>query len=135
MKDPTQPFTLRLMAADKPAELPADFVPLRLALSSGRMMELTRADMVLGRHSSCDVRLPLPDVSRRHCRLFFQAGRWWIQDRDSLNGVFVNDERIETRALQAGDWVRVGGFAFVVQGAGDGVLRNIAAVMEHRRAS
>src|SRR5437763_1748856 len=79
-------------------------VPLRLVLlPTGLALELTQPDMVIGRHSSCDIRLPLADVSRRHARLLFQAGRWWVQDRESLNGVYVNEERVEFRALEPAD--------------------------------
>ena len=61
--------------------LPADFIPLRLVLkTSGAAVDLTRPDMVLGRHSQADVRLPLPDVSRRHCRFYFLEGAWHVQD-------------------------------------------------------
>jgi pSer/pThr/pTyr-binding forkhead associated (FHA) protein len=95
--------------------LPADFVPLRLTLhTTGASVELTRPDMVLGRHSEADVRLPLPDVSRRHCRFFFREGSWFLQDLKSLNGTFLNDESVEEAALCDGDTLRVGGFVFSV---------------------
>ena len=48
------------------------------------------ADMLIGRHSQADIRLPLPDVSRRHCRFFFGEGVWQVLDLNSLNGVFLN---------------------------------------------
>src|SRR4051794_32540634 len=81
--------------------LPPDFVPLRLMLQPGRAtMEVLQADVLVGRHSCADLRLPLPDVSRRHCRLVFSAGRWQVIDLNSLNGVYINDQRI-TQAILA----------------------------------
>jgi pSer/pThr/pTyr-binding forkhead associated (FHA) protein len=78
------------------------------------IVELGRPDMLLGRHSDADVRLPLPDVSRRHCRFTFSSNRWQIHDLNSLNGIFVNGERVQQATLRNGDAVRIGGFTFTV---------------------
>jgi pSer/pThr/pTyr-binding forkhead associated (FHA) protein len=88
---------------------------LRLVLLPGGLtVELTRPDMVIGRHSEADVRLALPDVSRRHCRFIFQHGHWKVIDLNSLNGVFVNGERMHEAVVYDGDHVRLGGFTFAV---------------------
>jgi len=102
-KDPRQP------------DLPMGFVPLRLLLLPGGLcVELTRPNMLVGRHSEADVRLALPDVSRRHCRFLFQHGHWKIIDLDSMNGIFLNGERMQEAALYDGDQVRIGSFLFAV---------------------
>jgi len=90
--------------------------PLRLVLRpNGPVVELTRSEMILGRHSEADVRLPLPDVSRRHCRFVYSEGAWQLFDLDSLNGVFVNGCRVQHATLQHGDTVTMGGFVFAVE--------------------
>jgi pSer/pThr/pTyr-binding forkhead associated (FHA) protein len=95
---------------------PAGFVPLGLVLlPSGMRVDLTKPNTLVGRHSSADVRLPLPDVSRQHCRFIFQHSAWNVLDLDSLNGVFVNNERVQRAVLHQGDRVRVGGFVFQVE--------------------
>jgi pSer/pThr/pTyr-binding forkhead associated (FHA) protein len=97
------------------AELPPDFFPLRLVLQpSGAIIELTRPDVVVGRHSTADVRLPLPDVSRRHCRCLFSDGRWHALDLHSLNGLWVNGEPVPQAVLNQGDVLGIGGFTFTV---------------------
>src|SRR5579872_4263887 len=99
---------------------PAGFVPLRLLLQpSGPVLELSEPDMVVGRHSDADVRLPLPDVSRWHCRFLCVEGCWQVIDLNSLNGVYVNEEAVQQAALQHGDRVRIGGFTFAVDLSGD----------------
>ena len=70
--------------------------------------------MLIGRHSDADVRLPLADVSRRHCRFVFRKGCWSIYDLQSLNGVFLNEERIEQAAVHEGDQIRIGRYTFEV---------------------
>ena len=119
--------------------LPAGFVPLRLELHcpesppQGQVLEVARQAVLVGRHSGADVRLAFPEVSRRHCRLAFQEGFWHIVDLNSLNGLFVNGERIHEAVLQEGDVIRVGNVAMAVQGPANegtrplhGVLRSIA---------
>ncbi len=110
---------LPLQGPHRPAQhveaLPADFLPLRLVLQpTGVVVELTHQDMIVGRHSDADVRLPLPDVSRRHCRFLFGNGNWVVMDLNSLNGVFVNEEPVGQATLKQGDRVRIGGYIFAV---------------------
>jgi pSer/pThr/pTyr-binding forkhead associated (FHA) protein len=96
--------------------LPPDFRPLQLLLEpSGLVFSLTRANVLVGRHSEADVRLPLPDVSRRHCRFLFERGLWQVIDLNSLNGVFVNGKRVAQATLHPGDQVSLGGYTFVVE--------------------
>ena len=88
---------------------------LRLVIPPGdRSFELTRGGVVFGRHSAADVRLPLPDVSRFHCRFDVAGGRWEVVDLDSLNGVHVNDCRVSRAVLGHRDRLRLGGFVFEV---------------------
>ncbi len=95
--------------------VPCDFVPLRLELQPGTFaIELTAPDMVLGRHSASDIRLPLPDVSRRHCRFVYAGGHWQVIDLQSLNGVWVNDQPVQRAPLYPGDRLQIGGLVFTV---------------------
>jgi predicted component of type VI protein secretion system len=144
----TEHFTPRILPADDDVKLPPGFTPLRLMLVPwGRMINVTRPEVIVGRHSTCDIHLPLADVSRRHCRLLFQAGKWWVLDTGSLNGIFVNDSLTQSHALTSGDRLRVGSFTLLVQPAEEEldsheevVFRSIAGALalqmpEQRRAS
>lgn len=92
-----------------------ELAPLRLVLQpTGAVLEVTRPDVVVGRHSLADVRLALPDVSRRHCRMVHAGGKWEVIDLKSLNGLWVNDQAVEQAALNHGDMLRIGGFTFIV---------------------
>ncbi|MFO0878651.1 MAG: FHA domain-containing protein [Gemmataceae bacterium] len=97
-------------------EAPADFVPMRLVLQpSGAVLDVGRPDMLIGRHTEADIRLPLPDVSRRHCRLQYLDGHWQVIDLNSLNGIHVNGEQVLQAPLDQGDLLRIGGFTFTVE--------------------
>lgn len=96
-------------------DLPANFTPLRLVLQpSGLCVQLNTPNMLFGRHTDMDVRVALPDVSRRHCRFVFENGQWMVNDLNSLNGVFVNGARVANVVLHDGDEVRLGGLTFRV---------------------
>jgi len=117
----------------------ADFAPLRLVLQpTGAVLEVRQPEVVVGRHSGAEVRLPLPDVSRRHCRIVHADDKWEIIDLESLNGVWVNERSVERAVLNHGDSVRLGGFTFMVDlstppaaadGATEGVLRSIFSAL------
>ncbi len=122
--DPTQAFSLDRSISAAPADEadsagappPPVAVPLKLVLvPSGMSVELTRPEVTVGRHSSCDVCLPVGDVSRRHCRFVHQGGTWEVEDLDSLNGVYVNDQRIRHSALAHRDRLRIGSMTFEVR--------------------
>jgi pSer/pThr/pTyr-binding forkhead associated (FHA) protein len=149
MNDPRQPAEAAGLPAQGPSPAPPEFVPMRLVLQpGGTAIELTHPDMLVGRHSEADVRLPLPDVSRRHCRFVCTGGRWQVLDLNSLNGVYVNAAPVQQAYLTQGDLVRIGGFVFAVdlpsaENADDppsGILRNVFKALprgeqERRRAS
>jgi predicted component of type VI protein secretion system len=95
------------------ADLVFEFAPLRLILQPGGLcIELTKPDMLVGRHSTADVRLSLPDISRRHCRFIFAEGHWRVLDLNSLNGIFVNGERLQEATIFQGDRLRIGSLTF-----------------------
>jgi pSer/pThr/pTyr-binding forkhead associated (FHA) protein len=112
----------------------SDLPPLRLCLRPGKFaVEVTRSGTVLGRHSGADVRLPLPDVSRRHCRFDCEDGRWQVFDLDSLNGVFLNGEPVRQAELHDHDVMQIGGFVFDVELPA--ITLPLPAAGELRRAS
>jgi predicted nucleic acid-binding Zn-ribbon protein len=73
-----------------------------------RAVALTREWTRIGRSLAADVRFDDPTVSRRHALVVRQADGVRVLDDRSLNGVFVNGERVEWRALSDGDEIVVG---------------------------
>ncbi len=72
------------------------------------VVALTREWTRVGRSLAADVRFDDPTVSRRHALIVRQPDGVRVLDDRSLNGVFVNGERIEWRALKDGDEIVVG---------------------------
>ena len=73
-----------------------------------RVFPLEREWTRIGRSLAADVRFDDPTVSRRHALIVRQADGVRVLDDRSLNGVFVNGERVEWRVLTDGDEILVG---------------------------
>ncbi len=63
-----------------------------------------------GRHPNADIFLDDVTVSRKHAEFVRVDGGFAVRDVGSLNGTYVNRERIESHVLHAGDEVQVGKF-------------------------
>ncbi|MHB8329707.1 MAG: FHA domain-containing protein [Acidimicrobiales bacterium] len=78
--------------------------------------EVTRA----GRHPESDIFLDDITVSRRHAEFAHSSsGGNAVRDVGSLNGTYVNRERIEEAVLSSGDEVQIGKFKLVYLAAAD----------------
>ncbi|MCZ4495047.1 MAG: hypothetical protein JWP53_3978 [Conexibacter sp.] len=73
-----------------------------------RTVQLEKEWTRIGRSLAADVRFDDPTVSRRHALIVRQPDGVRVLDDRSLNGVFVNDERVEWRTLGDGDEIVVG---------------------------
>ncbi len=67
---------------------------------------------VIGRGREATLTLPHPLVSRKHCEIFESDGYLVVRDMGSLNGTFINNERITEAALPPGDLLTIGTVTF-----------------------
>ena len=66
-----------------------------------------------GRHPDSDIFLDDITVSRRHAEFVRQGTDYLVRDVGSLNGTYVNRERIDEGTLSNGDEVQIGKFRLV----------------------
>ncbi|GAC1324863.1 MAG: hypothetical protein NVSMB13_06950 [Mycobacteriales bacterium] len=66
-----------------------------------------------GRHPESDIFLDDVTVSRRHAEFVRDGAGFTVRDVGSLNGTYLNRERIDAAALAGGDEVQVGKFRLV----------------------
>jgi pSer/pThr/pTyr-binding forkhead associated (FHA) protein len=66
-----------------------------------------------GRHPESDIFLDDVTVSRRHAEFRREAGVFTVRDVGSLNGTYVNRERVESATLANADEVQIGKFRLV----------------------
>lgn len=77
-------------------------------------MTRIRDTMIVGRGASADFRLSEEGVSREHFRLRKNDdGQLLIEDLQSRNGTYVNNQRIESMILSDGDEIQVAGIAII----------------------
>ncbi len=73
-----------------------------------RVQPAPGARLLVGRAGDCDVVLEDGLVSRRHARIWCDAGTWRVEDLGSRNGTRVNGKTVGTTALADGDFVHIG---------------------------
>ena len=68
-----------------------------------------------GRSTSADIFLDDVTVSRKHAEFVREGDRFIVRDIGSLNGTYVNRQRIEAATLNPGDEVQIGKFRMSFQ--------------------
>ena len=87
----------RYLAADDDGEL----VLFALGEREGQSLHI-------GRSPASDIQLDDPSVSRRHAVIAHRGGRAVLLDDRSLNGIYVNGQRVSEAVLRDGDWIAIG---------------------------
>jgi pSer/pThr/pTyr-binding forkhead associated (FHA) protein len=67
---------------------------VRLTLPDGSEHTLTGSPLTIGRESANDLTFESPAVSREHAAVVLREGRWYLEDRGSTNGTFLNGTRV-----------------------------------------
>ena len=75
----------------------------------GHIFELEPGEHLLGRDEDCAIMLSEQEVSRRHCKISVTSAGVEVNDLDSTNGTYVNDERFQEKTIHNGDRLRIGG--------------------------
>jgi hypothetical protein len=82
--------------------------------SAGSRFLLDTELVTAGRHPESEIFLDDVTVSRRHAEFRrSEAGTWTVSDVGSLNGTYVNRDRIDEVELQDGDEVQIGKYRLV----------------------
>ncbi len=73
-----------------------------------------------GRHPDSEIFLDDITVSRRHAEFLRKGGQWRIKDSGSLNGTYLNRDRVDDSELTTGDEVQIGKYKLVFLSASGG---------------
>ena len=73
----------------------------------GRKYGLESSSVTLGRSNKCDVQIDQESVSRAHSKIVNAGRAVRIRDLGSTNGTYVNDELVEERTLNDGDFIKI----------------------------
>jgi ABC-type multidrug transport system ATPase subunit len=76
---------------------------------TGKVIDLSQKDLVIGRSSSSDLLIRHPQVSQRHALIAYTEGQYWLEDLGSSNGTNLNGVPVQGRlALKNGDEIHLG---------------------------
>lgn len=76
--------------------------------NEGTVIPLDGEKYILGRNPDCGIVIPITSVSREHAQIVRVQGRYFIEDKQSRNGTFVNNQAITVRTpLRNNDRIRI----------------------------
>ena len=83
--------------------------PITLLWDGQTSFHFTKPEVTIGRDPACDATLEDKTVSNEHARLSFHHNQWWLEDMQSTNGTFLNEERLSSpTVVTTSDQVRCG---------------------------
>lgn len=92
---------------------------VRRGRNAGSRYLLDRQLTTAGRHPDSAIFLDDVTVSRRHAEILRDGSDYLVRDAGSLNGTYLNRDRIEQATLHDGDELQIGSFKLVfVHGGG-----------------
>ncbi|WP_069805527.1 FHA domain-containing protein [Thermogemmatispora onikobensis] len=98
------------------ADTPWGWLEHRNGRLQGQRLALTRAFVRLGRGEENDIWLDDDLASRYHAELLWENGQAYVIDCQSLNGVFVNGQRVSGSApVRSGDMLEIGSLRFLFE--------------------
>jgi pSer/pThr/pTyr-binding forkhead associated (FHA) protein len=86
---------------------------IRRGVGAGSTFLLDSEVAVAGRNPDSDLFLDDVTVSRRHAEILREGSRFVVKDAGSLNGTYVNRERVDVAELASGDELQIGKFKLV----------------------
>ena len=86
---------------------------VRRGPNAGSKFFLDSDETTVGRHPESDIFLDDITVSRRHASIRRGPDGFGLHDIGSLNGTYVNRERVEDTDLRTGDEIQIGKFKLV----------------------
>jgi len=76
--------------------------------NEGALIPLDGDKFIMGRNPDCGIVIPITSVSREHAQILRIQGKYFIEDKQSRNGTYVNNQAITGRtALKNNDKIRI----------------------------
>ena len=94
---------------------------LKYEASVIREIPLRKPQVSIGRAPGNDIVIDNLAVSGHHAKLLVEEGRFLVEDLSSLNGTFLNSQRIRKSPLKSGDEILIGKHSLVFEDEGHGM--------------
>jgi len=102
--------------------MPSDGVTLRLATERGSpsTFQVTKSGATIGRGPESTIQLSDLSVSRKHARIAYKQGAYWLSDLGSMGGTWVDGTKLAApRRVEAGQTIDIGLCRLVVVAAAE----------------
>ncbi|HSJ87897.1 MAG TPA: FHA domain-containing protein [Anaerolineales bacterium] len=93
-------------------------ISFHIRLEDGResIRHFTQQEIMLGRDTNSDLTVMDDALSAHHARVTYHHGQWWLEDLNSTNGTYLNNEKLNTAAVViTGDEFRCGNTVFSIR--------------------
>ena len=94
----------------EPLEKGMSMLVIKKGPDAGMSFTIDREVIGIGRHPESDIFLDDITVSRRHAEIHRSEDSFTLVDTSSLNGTYLNRERIDKANIQNGDEIQIGKF-------------------------
>lgn len=74
---------------------------------------LTKKTITIGRKAA-DIEIHHPYISNAHAKIYRQDGQWYLEDLNSTNGCYVNNQRIQKQAIAIKDCIYIMGCELIM---------------------
>jgi len=87
-------------------------VPVSIKLSydspdAGRQTVVFSESLKIGREEDCQIILTDEVVSKYHLEIYPSEEGWWVRDLESMNGTYLNEERIQHALISKNSKIRI----------------------------
>ncbi len=101
--------------------------PIRLTISrtdaAQQVRHFAKSEITIGRDPACECPVDDELISARHARLSFHQNQWWLEDLQSTNGTFLNQEKlVMATVVTSDDSFKCGDTIFIVSFEGDFIM-------------
>ena len=93
-------------------------ISFHVQVEDGResIRHFTQQEIMLGRDTNCDLSVMDDALSAHHARVTYHHSQWWLEDLNSTNGTYLNNEKLNTAAVViTGDEFRCGNTVFSIR--------------------
>ena len=102
-------------------------IDAKLKLTSGEAnvseFQLKKGEVSIGRSKNCDIVITDKKASRKNTVIIREGAKFLIKDLDSVNGTYVNGNRIKQHELTSDDVIRIGNVEFAFEALSSDYLR------------
>lgn len=101
---------IEIIPPPEPLEKGNAILVIKKGPDAGMRFTISKSIICIGRHPESDIFLDDITVSRRHAEIHRAGVDFTLEDTGSLNGTYLNRERIEDTVLRSGDEIQIGKF-------------------------